>query len=90
MERICQGTGIPPLYPLDSDFFHQMARIPIPQVKNLYHFKCRLYSDYKIEIPFIEWNNQHFLRQSVQGYNTKDDIDQLYSAVMHLMPEIAE
>jgi len=88
IERIYQGTGILPLYPLDSDFYHQMATIPIPQVKNLNHFKCRLYTDYKIEIPFIEWNNQHFLRLSVQGYNTKDDIDQLYSAVMNLIPEM--
>ena len=86
MERIYAITGLPSLYPLDSEFYQQMATIPIPLVKDLSELKNRLYSDYKIEIPCIEWEYQHYLRLSVQGYNTIDDIDKLVVALQVLLP----
>ena len=86
INRICEFTGLSPLYPQDSGFFHQMATIPIPQVRDIDELKCRLYSDYLIEIPCISWKNQHYLRLSVQGYNTADDIDILVSALYKLLP----
>ncbi len=86
MERISEFTGLKPLYPSDSDLFNQMATIPIPQIKNLQEFKNRLLSDYRIEIPYIDWENHHFLRLSVQGYNTIDDINHLINALKSLIP----
>ena len=35
----------------------------------------------RIEIPVIEWNGRHYLRISVQGYNTQADIDALVDAI---------
>jgi len=89
MDRICNLTGISPLYSIDSSFYHQMATIPIPLVNNLQDFKYRLLSEYKIEIPLIEWENRHFIRLSIQGYNTFADVDHLFSALNNLLPEMA-
>lgn len=86
IERICELSGLAPLYPLDSDFYHQMGTIPIPHVKDVNELKTRLFRDYKIEIPCLEWNNKHFLRLSVQGYNSEEDIEKLIEALTILLP----
>jgi isopenicillin-N epimerase len=86
IDQICTLTGKSSLYPSDSDFYHQMGTIPIPHVKDLPCLKGCLYSEYKIEIPCIEWKNLHFLRLSVQGYNTEDDIELLENALTKLLP----
>ena len=86
IERISAQTGLSPLYPLDSDFYHQMGTIPIPKIKDLTVLKARLYNEYRIEIPCFEWNGRHFIRLSVQGYNSEDEIDQLVYAMNNLLP----
>ena len=77
MEIISEITTLPSLYPFHSDFYQQMGTIPIPRVRDLSELKIRLYSEFKIEIPYIEWENQHYLRLSVQGYNTTEEMDLL-------------
>ena len=86
LERITNFTGLKPLYSFDSDLFHQMATIPIPRIKNLQELKDRLLSEYKIEIPYIDWEDNHYLRLSIQGYNTNEDIDHLVNALKSLIP----
>lgn len=88
IERICGLAKMPPLYPLDSDFYHQMGIAPLPP-SNLPVLKARLYDEYKIEVPLTEWQNEQFIRVSVQGYNTQEDIDALVSALEILLPEVA-
>jgi isopenicillin-N epimerase len=88
IEKMCDLTGLPPLYPLDSSLYYQMGTVPIPQVSDLNNLKRCLYTDYKIEIPVIDWNNHHFLRISVQGYNSADEIDAFISAMTKLLPEM--
>lgn len=87
IERICDLTGLMPLYPLDSDFFSQMGIAPLPR-SNLVALKARLYDEYKIEIPLTEWQDRQFVRISVQGYNTREDIDALVSAMEILLPHV--
>lgn len=89
MQRICDLTGFSPLYPLDSDFYHQMGTVRLPMVKDIAVLKTRLYDEYKIEIPCIEWEQGHFMRISVQGYNSRQDIDALVDALARLLPELA-
>lgn len=90
MQTTCEFTGLPPIYPVNSDLYQQMGTLPIPRIKDINILKSRLYKDYKIEIPCIEWKNQHFLRLSVQGYNTAQDIDQFLNALKVLIPELKE
>jgi isopenicillin-N epimerase len=79
-------TGLTPLYPLNSSFFQQMATIPLPRMHDLAELKIRLLEEYKIEIPCIDWNNHHYLRMSIQAYNSSDDVDRLISALNTLLP----
>jgi len=85
IQRICDLTGLPPFYPLDSDFYRQMGLAPLPPDADLEAWRRRLLADYRIEIPVIEWNGQKFLRLSVQGYNTPEDLEALVKAVKALL-----
>ena len=88
LERICALSGLPPLYPLDSDFYSQMGIAPLPQ-SDLAILKRRLYDEYRVEVPMIQWQNRQFIRISVQAYNTQDDIDALLTALKMLLPQVA-
>ncbi len=87
--RICDLTELTPLYPLDSDFYYQMGIAPLP-ASNLPMLKSRLYEQYKIEVPLTEWEDNQFIRISVQGYNSQEDVDALLNALEVLLPEVAE
>ena len=88
IERICGLTDLPPLYPLDSDFYSQMGIAPLP-LSDLAVLKSRLYDEYKIEVPLIQWQDQHFVRISIQGYNSEADVDALIYALKVLLPHVA-
>ena len=88
IERICDLTELPPAYPLDSDFYSQMGVAPLPS-SDLTVLKARLYDEYKIEVPLTEWQDRQFVRISVQGYNTQEDIDVLIQALEVLLPQVA-
>jgi len=86
LERICDLTRLAPLYPLDSDFYSQMGIAPLPR-SDLVILKSRLYDEYKIEIPLTEWQDRQFIRISIQGYNSQDDVDALVTALKILLPQ---
>jgi isopenicillin-N epimerase len=88
LERTCALTGMPPLYPLDSDFYSQMAIAPLPR-SNLPVLKSRLYDEFRIEVPLTVWQDRQFVRISVQGYNAPEDIDALVGALENLLPQVA-
>jgi isopenicillin-N epimerase len=88
LERICHLTGVPPLYGLDSSFYGQMGVAPLPHL-NLAALKNRLYDEYRIEVPLIEWNAMHLIRVSVQAYNDQADVDALLDALNSLLPQVA-
>ncbi len=88
IEKICDLVVMPPLYPLDSDFYSQMGIAPLP-LSNLTVLKKRLYDEYNIEVPLIQWQDRQFIRISVQGYNTQEDIDTLVNSLEVLLPQVA-
>ena len=88
IERICDLTQLPPAYPLDSDFYSQMGIAPLPPL-DIMTLKSRLYDEYKIEIPLTEWQGRQFIRISVQGYNSQDDLNGLVKALQILLPQVA-
>ena len=87
IERICELVEMEPLYPLDSDFYAQMGIAPLPN-SDLGLLKKRLYGEYKVEVPLIQWEDKQFIRISIQGYNFQEDIDILVSALEVLLPEV--
>jgi isopenicillin-N epimerase len=62
-----------------------MVAAPLPANSDISLLKERLYKDYKIEIPLIEWKGRKWIRVSVQGYNTKRDIDALLRSLHMLL-----
>jgi len=88
IQRICSLVEMEPLYPLESALYHQMGIAPLPPDIDISILKTRLYEDYHIEIPLIEWHGQKYARISVQGYNTQDDLDALYYGLKALLPKV--
>lgn len=89
LQRICELTGLPPAYPLESDLFIQMGIAPLPDATDLVALKSRLYDDFRIEVPLVAWQGQKFIRISVQAYNSQAEIDALLGALKTLLPKAA-
>ena len=64
-----------------------MGIAPIPN-SALSILKNRLYEEYRVEVPLIQWQDKQFIRISVQGYNEQKDIDALICALKALLPEV--
>lgn len=88
ISRVCDLTGLPPLYPLDSELYSQMGIAPLPPSR-LALLKSRLYDEYKVEVPLTQWHDRQFVRISVQGYNSQEDIEKLVKALAILLPQVA-
>jgi isopenicillin-N epimerase len=86
LKRIDELTGLESVYSERAAPFVQMAVVRLPQVRDLSAFQIQLLQQYSIEVPCIEWNGQHFIRISVQSYNTEADLDVLVTAVGALLP----
>ena len=86
MHQICRLTGLPPVYS-HSDFYMQLAIVPLPKLSDPDKIKNALYDQFQVEVPLTEWNGQNFVRISVQGYNTREDLDRLLEGLSALLPE---
>ncbi len=83
--RVSELTSLPGLYPAGGGSIHQMGATELPRHPDLKAFKVRLYDEYQVEVPFVEWEGRHFLRISVQAYNDEGDIDRLIQALGALL-----
>jgi isopenicillin-N epimerase len=84
-KRICELTGLAPLHPQADNWFAQMASATLPADTDIPLLKQRLYDEYRIEIPVHEWNGHKLIRISIQGYNSKRDVDKLVMALSKLL-----
>ena len=77
-DLICQELNT---YSLSSnEFLAQMTTIAFDFEDTIID-KKEFYNKYKIQIPFIRWNNKTFFRLSFQVYNSKDDIYNLITSL---------
>jgi isopenicillin-N epimerase len=53
--------------------------LPIPNEPEI--DLTRLWQQFRIEAPLIDWNGRKFVRISVQAYTTPTDIDRLVEAI---------
>jgi isopenicillin-N epimerase len=65
--------------------FYQMFSVCLPQQTDLAQLKARLYDDFRIEIPVIQWNGLKLVRVSIQAYNSRSDADALIEALQKLL-----
>ncbi|MDZ4764338.1 MAG: aminotransferase class V-fold PLP-dependent enzyme [Chloroflexota bacterium] len=85
-ERLMAVTELDPIMPDGEGWIGQMVAHPIPvQVEDALAFKTRLYDEYRVEAPIVVWGGRVFIRISVQGYNTRADIDHLISALTSML-----
>ena len=86
--RLAEATGLAPICPDGETWFAQMAALPIPACDPA-DLNRRLWEEYRIEVPGIDWQGRQFVRVSVQGYNTPADLDALLAALNALLPKQA-
>lgn len=81
--RLAAITGLPAL---SSPEFSapQMVAMPIPEC-DVEWLKVALLEQYRIEIPVFKWQDHHIARVSVQGYNSKGQMDLLIEALSQLL-----
>ena len=82
--RITELTGLAPIAPDSPEWYSQMVALPLPR-GDAEVLKARLYDEYRIEVPMVAWNNWQFVRVSLQGYNSREDVDALTAALRVLM-----
>ena len=82
-QRLGERTGLPPL---SAPQFSapQMIAMPIPEC-DVEAIKVALYDKYRIEIPVFKWQDTCIVRLSVQGYNSKPQMDLLIDALTDLL-----
>ncbi|MCP4417569.1 MAG: aminotransferase class V-fold PLP-dependent enzyme [Chloroflexi bacterium] len=85
LSRITKLTGLASPYPNDT-FYHQMAVAPLPYLTNIAAFKTQLYDEFCVEIPCTQWQDHQFIRISIQGYNSQEDVETLLNALQQLLP----
>lgn len=79
-QRFCDLLGTNPICPITPEFLGQMASIPV-KTNNPQELKDLLYDKYKIQIPVMPLNNSVYIRYSINGYNSQEDLDILYAAL---------
>jgi isopenicillin-N epimerase len=82
IDRICQWSGEASLYS-SGDSYCQMGVAPLPSGMDISVLNRYLLEDKNIVVPCTQWQGRKFLRISVQGYNTPEDLDTLVKALAH-------
>ena len=50
--------------------------------------KSRLYDQYRVEVPIMNWNGRQFVRVAVQGYNKRENVEALVEALGELLRQM--
>lgn len=79
--RIEALTGMPSIYGHNPGNYIQLGTAELPPGCRPEKMQSWLYDQHKIEIPVIEWENRWLIRPSIQGYNTREELDTLVAAV---------
>lgn len=69
-----------PIAPLSGEFTGQMYAAEL-KTSAPEKFQKMLYDKYKIQIPVIRQDDKKYLRYSIQGMNTQEDLDKLFEAL---------
>ena len=81
--RLGELTGLPPLSAPEFSA-PQMVAMPIPEC-DVQDIHKQLWERYRIEIPVLRWQDRCITRLSVQGYNSKPQMDYLLEALTELL-----
>ncbi|MEZ4387250.1 MAG: aminotransferase class V-fold PLP-dependent enzyme [Candidatus Krumholzibacteriia bacterium] len=84
--EVSRLTGLEPICPDDALWYGQMHALPLPacDVGQVQRTLCERFG---IEVPVLEWRGRPYVRVSVQGYNTRHDVEQFVLAMSRLLQE---
>ena len=87
-QRFCDLLNTQPLAPITDEFLGQMCSM---QIKTTEPEKLQrlLYEKYKIEIPVMRQDDKVFIRYSINAFNSQDDLDKLFDALMEIIQQTA-
>ncbi|HVL23146.1 MAG TPA: aminotransferase class V-fold PLP-dependent enzyme [Thermomicrobiales bacterium] len=71
--RLHERLGTTPIYDDDGDWYAQMAVLTLPEGEHE-GLQDRMLYRHGVEVPFTAHNDRRFVRVSVQGYTTEDDL----------------
>lgn len=77
LAALCERFDVAPIGS-DADWA-QMVAIPVPHDDGQ-ALRARLFDESRIEVPVTAHGGRHFVRVSVQGYNSADDLQRLLDA----------
>ena len=89
-QMLCHRLGVNPISPLDGSLLGSMAtlRLPGPLAKmddgQVQALQRRLYDEFRIEVPIMQWSGTCFIRPCCQVYNTAADYHRLADAILAL------
>jgi isopenicillin-N epimerase len=75
-----------PISPLTNEWIGQMISIPI-QTPDPEKLQRTLFLDYKIEVPIMRQGNDVYLRYSINVFNTVENLDALYNALVAIQKQ---
>lgn len=81
--RFFELLGSTPISPLTNEWIGQMISIPIKTDQPEF-VQRTLFLEYKIEIPVMRQDKDVYLRYSINAFNTVEQLDGLYTALVDL------
>jgi len=83
-QQLVDLVGREPLVPDSRQWYGSMAHVPLPP-GDAASLQQALWSEHRIEVPIITWNNRRWIRVSCHLYNTPEEIDRLVDALRDLL-----
>lgn len=83
-ERFCKLLGTQPLCPFTEEFLGQMCSVKV-HTNEPEKLQRHLFEKYKIEIPVMRHEEHMYMRYSIQGFNSQEDLDILYGALQEII-----
>lgn len=82
-QRIAEFSGCTPIHPDAPEWYNQMVACPVRTGDPL-ALKQRMYDEFRVEVPVTSWGGLDMVRVSYQGYNDRDDLERLMTAIEYL------
>ncbi len=90
-QELLSGLDLEPIVPVDGSLIGSMATVILPEsFPNTYEgcdqLRDHLFTEYKIEVPILLFNDRCFMRVSAQLYTKSSDIGHVIDVMTNLRP----
>jgi len=85
IQRAVDAFGSRPLVPPSREWFAQMALVPLPPC-DAGRLSREMWERHRVEVPVLGYRGRPYLRLSIQGYNSREDVDRLFEALAVALP----